>query len=140
MKTSGGGNIVNMSSRSGIVGVPDTAAYASSKASIRNHTKSVALYCAKNKYNIRCNSVHPASILTNMWEMMLGEGEDREKNLKKKCEGIPMGHMGEALDVANGVLFLACDESKFMTGTELIIDGGILAGSVNSPHKVEKSN
>ena len=71
MKETGGGNIVNMSSRSGIVGVPDTAAYASSKASIRNHTKSVALYCAKNNYNIRCNSLHPASIMTAMWDLML---------------------------------------------------------------------
>ena len=125
-----------MSSRSGIVGVPDTVAYASSKASVRNHSKSVALYCAKNKYNIRCNSLHPASIMTKMWDMMLGEGEEREKNLKKKCENIPLGHMGTPEDVANAALFLACDDSKFMTGSELVLDGGILAGSLTSPHKV----
>lgn len=135
MKESGGGSIVNMSSRSGIVGVPDTAAYASSKASVRNHTKSVALYCAKNKYNIRCNSLHPASIETPMWDLMLGEGEKREENLKKKCDTIPMGHMGTPEDVANGALFLASDESKFITGSELVIDGGTLAGGISSPHK-----
>lgn len=137
MKETGGGNIVNMSSRSGIVGVPDTAAYASSKASVRNHTKSVALYCAKNKYNIRCNSLHPASIMTHMWEMMLGDGEKREENLKKKCEAIPMGCMGTPEDVANGALFLVSDEARFITGTELVIDGGTLAGTLSSPHKVE---
>jgi NAD(P)-dependent dehydrogenase (short-subunit alcohol dehydrogenase family) len=72
-----------------------------------------------------------------MWEMMLGEGEKREENLNKKCESIPMGHMGTPEDVASGVLFLACDDSKFVTGTELIIDGGALAGSLSSPHKIE---
>ena len=137
MKENGGGNIVNMSSRSGIVGVPDTAAYASSKASVRNHTKSVALYCAKNNYNIRCNSLHPASIHTPMWDLMLGEGEKREENLKKKCETIPLGHMGTPEDVANGALFLVSDESKFMTGAELVIDGGTLAGGASSPHKAQ---
>lgn len=137
MKENCAGSIVNMSSRSGIVGVPDTAAYASSKASVRNHTKSVALYCAKSGYNIRCNSLHPASILTPMWEMMLGEGEKREVNLKNKCANIPMGHMGTPEDVACGALFLASDESKFMTGSELVIDGGTLAGTLSSPHKAE---
>ena len=63
-----GGNIVNISSRSGVVGIPGAVAYASSKASVRNHTKSVALYCAEKKYNIRCNSIHPAAIMTPMWD------------------------------------------------------------------------
>lgn len=132
-----GGSIVNMSSRSGMVGVPTTAAYASSKASVRNHTKSVALYCASQGYNIRCNSIHPAAILTHMWECMLGEGEKREENLKKLCHDIPLGHMGTPEDVANVAIFLASDESSFMTGEEVVIDGGILAGTSSSPRKGE---
>ena len=68
-----GGSIINMSSRSGIVGIPGAAAYASSKAAVRNHTKSVALYCAHQGYNIRCNSVHPGAILTPLWDEMLGK-------------------------------------------------------------------
>jgi 3(or 17)beta-hydroxysteroid dehydrogenase len=67
-----GGSIVNILSRSGVVGIPGAVAYAASKASVRNHTKSVALYCAEMGYKIRCNSVHPAAIMTPMWDAMLG--------------------------------------------------------------------
>lgn len=70
-----GGSIVNISSRSGVVGIPGAVAYSSSKASVRNHTKSVALYCAENGFKIRCNSIRPAAITTPMWDEMLGEGE-----------------------------------------------------------------
>jgi 3(or 17)beta-hydroxysteroid dehydrogenase len=129
MKNNGGGSIVNVSSRSGIVGVPGAAAYASSKAAVRNHTKSVALYCAEKNYNIRCNSIHPAAILTLMWDPMLGQGKDREKALKAISDEIPLKRMGMPLDVAYGVLYLATDESSYVTGIELNIDGGILAGS-----------
>lgn len=72
------GSIINISSRSGIVGIPAAAAYASSKAAVRNHTKSVALYCAEQRLPVRCNSIHPAAILTPMWEPILGYGPDRE--------------------------------------------------------------
>lgn len=128
-----GGSIVNISSRSGLVGIPGAAAYASSKASVRNHTKSVALYCAEKGYRIRCNSVHPAAIMTPMWDAMLGEGEQRRQIIKDVEFGIPLGHFGEPLDVANGILYLASDESKYVTGIELTIDGGILAGSEAKP-------
>ncbi len=125
-----GGVIVNMSSRSGVVGVPGACAYASSKAAIRNHTKSVALYCAEKHYPIRCNAVLPAAILTPLWDTMLGsEPTQRQKALAQVCAGIPLGYMGEPLDVAYAVLYLASDESRYLTGTELTIDGGILAGS-----------
>lgn len=124
-----GGSIVNISSRSGIVGVPTAVAYASSKASVRNHSKSVALHCANKGYKIRCNSIHPAAIMTPMWDMMLGEGGAREKMIKSVENGIPMGYFGDSIDVANGALYLASDESKYVTGIELTIDGGILAGS-----------
>ena len=128
-----GGAIVNISSRSGIVGIPTAVAYASSKASSRNHTKSVALYCAEKGYNIRCNSIHPAAIMTPMWDIMLGKGKDREKMIKAVENGIPLGHFGEPIDVAYGALFLSTKESKYITGTELNIDGGILAGSEATP-------
>jgi len=124
-----GGSIVNISSRSGLVGIPGAVAYASSKAAVRNHSKSVALYCAENGYKIRCNSVHPAAIMTPMWDAMLGEGEQRQQIIEDVEFGIPLGHFGEPIDVAYGILYLASDESKYVTGIELTIDGGILAGS-----------
>jgi NAD(P)-dependent dehydrogenase (short-subunit alcohol dehydrogenase family) len=129
MKKQRSGSIVNISSRSGIIGVPRAAAYASSKASIRNHTKTVALYCAQKGYNIRCNSIHPGAILTHMWDLMLGEGEKRTKNIRRMSSEIPLGYMGKPLDVANAALYLASDESVYVTGIELTVDGGILAGS-----------
>ncbi len=129
-----GGAIVNMSSRSGLVGVPTAAAYASSKAAIRNHTKSVALYCAEKKYNIRCNSLHPGAVLTEIWHPMLGDDREARKEIMAGIEaGIPLGHMGEPKDVAYAVLYLASDESKYITGVELTLDGGILAGSTSAP-------
>lgn len=128
-----GGSIVNISSRSGIVGIPGAAAYASSKASVRNHTKSVALYCAEQGMKIRCNSIHPAAIMTPMWDAMLGEGERRQSMIDEIEAGIPLGHFGEPADVAYAVLYLASDESNYVTGIELTIDGGILAGSEGKP-------
>jgi 3(or 17)beta-hydroxysteroid dehydrogenase len=130
-----GGSIVNISSRSGVVGIPAAVAYASSKASVRNHTKSVALYCAEKDYKIRCNSVHPAAIMTPMWEAMLGDGEQRQNIIDDIERGIPLGHFGEPMDVAQAILYLASDESKYVTGIELTIDGGILAGSEAKPSK-----
>lgn len=124
-----GGSIINISSRSGIVGIPGAVAYASSKAAVRNHTKSVALYCASNGYKIRCNSVHPAAIMTPLWDPILGYGEQRRKAITEIEKGIPLGHFGNPLDVAYGILYLASDESKYVTGIELTIDGGVLAGS-----------
>ena len=115
MKRSGNGNgsIINISSRSGLVGIPGASAYAASKAAVRNHTKTVALYCCQQGYPIRCNSVHPAAILTPMWEPMLGTGPDREIRITEIAKDIPMQKMGTAEDVANAVLFLASDESKY---------------------------
>jgi len=129
------GSIVNVSSRSGVVGIPGAVAYASSKAAVRNHTKSVALFCAEHGYRIRCNSVHPAAIMTPMWDAMLGDGEQRQKMIEEIESGIPLGHFGEPLDVAYGILYLASDESKYVTGIELTIDGGILSGAGAKPGK-----
>ena len=133
MKKSLSGSIINISSRAGIVGIPTMAPYAASKAAIRNHTKSVALYCAEKKYGIRCNSIHPGAILTPMWDPMLGEGEQRAEMIKAISQQIPLGEMGSPLEVANAALYLASEESRYVTGIELHVDGGILAGASATP-------
>jgi 3(or 17)beta-hydroxysteroid dehydrogenase len=137
MKSNPGSSIINISSRSGLVGIPGAAAYAASKAAVRNHTKSVALHCTTQGYPIRCNSIHPAAILTPMWEPMLGNGPERESNMAAIGKDIPMQKMGMPDDVANAILFLASDESKYITGIELTIDGGLLAGAGAPPTKKE---
>ncbi|MEM9045349.1 MAG: SDR family oxidoreductase [Pseudomonadota bacterium] len=133
MRTKGAGSIINVSSRSGLVGIPMAAAYAASKAAIRNHTKSVALYCAGQGLAIRCNSIHPAAIMTPMWEPMLGDGPDRVEREAAMVADTPMRRFGEAEEVAALAVMLASDEAAYMTGAELTIDGGILAGSATIP-------
>ncbi|MBD2842379.1 SDR family NAD(P)-dependent oxidoreductase [Erythrobacter rubeus] len=133
MKAKGTGSIINMSSRSGLVGIPGAAAYAASKAAIRNHSKSVALYAAQQGWSIRCNSVHPAAILTPMWEPMLGDGPEREANMAALVADTPLKRFGTVEEVAATCVFLASDDSAYMTGAELTLDGGLLAGSAASP-------
>lgn len=127
------GSIVNISSRSGIVGIPAAAAYASSKAAVRNHTKSVALYCAEQKLSVRCNSIHPAAILTPMWEPILGSGPEREATMQAMVADTPLRRFGTPQEVASLAVFLASDESAYVTGSEFHVDGGILAGSAAVP-------
>lgn len=133
MKAKGEGAIINMSSRSGLVGIPGAAAYASSKAAIRNHTKSVALYCAQQGWRIRCNSIHPAAILTPMWEALIGDGPDRKARMAAMVADTPMKRFGTVEEVAALALLLASDDAAYMTGSELHLDGGLLAGSAASP-------
>lgn len=127
------GSIINISSRSGIVGIPVAAAYASSKAAVRNHTKSVALYCAEQRLPVRCNSIHPAAILTPMWEPILGNGPDREAVMQAMVADTPLRRFGTPQEVASLAVFLASDESAYVTGSEFHVDGGILAGSAAVP-------
>ncbi|QZD87736.1 SDR family oxidoreductase [Qipengyuania psychrotolerans] len=133
MKAKGSGSIINMSSRSGLVGIPGAAAYAASKAAIRNHSKSVALYAAQNGWAIRCNSVHPAAILTPIWEPMLGDGPDRDEKMAALVADTPLKRFGTVEEVAALCVYLASDDSGYMTGSELTLDGGLLAGSAASP-------
>ena len=121
-----GGSIINISSIEGIVGEPNTAAYNASKGAVRIFTKSVALHCASSGYPIRVNSVHPGFILTRLVEEGIASmPEDvRAEAQERLTREIPNGQMGEPVDIANGCLFLASDESRYMQGSELIIDGG----------------
>jgi NAD(P)-dependent dehydrogenase (short-subunit alcohol dehydrogenase family) len=135
MRPAARGSIINVSSRSGIVGIPAAAAYAASKAAVRNHTKTVALYCAQQGLAIRCNSIHPAAILTPMWEPMLGDGPDREARMAALVRDTPLRRFGTAEEVAAAVVYLASDDAAYMTGSELHLDGGILAGAVASPER-----
>jgi len=135
MRSTGTGSIINISSRSGLVGIPTAAAYASSKAAVRNHTKSVALYCAQQGMKVRCNSIHPAAIMTPMWEPMLGSGPDRESNIAMLVQDTPLRRFGMPEEVAAVAVMLAADESSYITGAEINIDGGILAGSAGTPSK-----
>lgn len=117
-----GGSIINLSSVAGQVGVPGCSAYSASKGGVRLFTKSVALETARDK--IRVNSVHPGMIWTNMQKLAL---QDNREQYDLITAAIPAGAMGEAIDIANAVLFLASDESRYITGTEITVDGGLTA-------------
>ena len=121
MRKSGGGSIVNISSALGLVGSTGAAAYAASKGAVRLFTKSTAIQYAHD--GIRANSVHPGIIETPMTAGILAD----EAALRANIAMYPLGRIGQSKDIANGVLFLASDESSFMTGSELVIDGGLTA-------------
>ena len=122
-----GGSIINVSSVAGIIGAPNLAAYCSSKASVRLLTKSVALHCARKGYGIRCNSVHPSYTDTPMVEEIVSSHNNPERYRAALETASPTGRLGTPDDVAGAILYLAGDESKFTTGTEIIVDGGLTA-------------
>jgi NAD(P)-dependent dehydrogenase (short-subunit alcohol dehydrogenase family) len=127
MRAAGGGSIINMSSIEGIVGDPQTAAYNASKGGVTILTKSAALYCARERTKIRVNSVHPGYVWTPMVEKGF-KSTGRAEEMKRMIEALhPVGHLGQPIDIAYGVLYLASDESTFTTGSELVIDGGYTA-------------
>jgi NAD(P)-dependent dehydrogenase (short-subunit alcohol dehydrogenase family) len=122
MARTGGGSIINMSSAGGIVGTSDSSAYNASKGGVRLLTKAAAIEFSRSghDFNIRVNSVHPGVIETPMTAPLIGDPRGGKEMLNWQ----PMGRFGEPVDVAYGVLYLASDESKFVTGSELVIDGG----------------
>lgn len=126
MKTKGG-SIINLSSIEGLIGDPNLAAYNASKGGVRLLTKSSALHCAKAGYKIRVNSLHPGYIDTPMVEGYISAQTDPAGARAAIAALHPLGHIGEPDDIAFGVLYLASDESKFVTGAELVIDGGYTA-------------
>jgi len=122
-----GGSIINLSSIEGLIGDPNLAAYNASKGGVRLLTKSAALHCAKAGYKIRVNSIHPGYIRTPMVEGYVAAQADANAAEAAIAALHPLGHLGEPNDIAYGVLYLASDESKFVTGAELVIDGGYTA-------------
>lgn len=118
--------IVNMSSISALIAGANLAAYNASKAALWMLTKSVALHCAKQGWNIRCNSVHPTFVRTPLLDGIVGSHED-DARVAKLARQVPLGRIGEVADVAAAVVYLASDESAMMTGAELKLDGGLSA-------------
>jgi NAD(P)-dependent dehydrogenase (short-subunit alcohol dehydrogenase family) len=123
----GGGAIVNMSSVAGIIGDPSLAAYCASKGAVRLLTKSVALHCARRKDGVRCNSIHPVFAQTPMVDAMLAAARDPAQKRAALEACVPLGRLGAPEDVAAAAVYLASDEARFVTGTELVIDGGLTA-------------
>ncbi|MGE0621435.1 MAG: glucose 1-dehydrogenase [Pseudomonadales bacterium] len=131
MRDSGGGSVINISSVAGLKGSPNLAAYCATKGGVRLLTKGAALECAREQWGVRVNSVHPGVIDTPIWTKVnpdfFEEGQNAVDVDAMAALGVPMGIPGKPEDIANGVLFLASDESSYMTGSELVIDGGVTA-------------
>jgi len=130
MRASGGGSIVNISSVAGLTAAPNLAAYSATKGAVRLFTKSVAMECAALKDGVRVNSVHPGIIETPIWDsisMGLPGGANRIDLDAVTAVATPLGVKGLPEDIALGVLYLASDDSRYVTGTELVIDGGMTA-------------
>ena len=121
------GSIINISSVLGIIGQPGIAAYNASKGGVRIYSKSVALSCAKERLNVRVNTIHPGFIHTPMLEASIKRYGDVEEGRKFYDNLQPIGRLGQPEDIAMGALYLASDESSFVTGAELVIDGGYTA-------------
>ena len=131
MRKAGGGSIVLMSSVAGLRGAPGLAAYSATKGGVRLLAKSVALEHAADR--IRCNSVHPGIIATPIWGKIPAGAEGNRRNAPidprdRAAVAVPLTRVGEAQDIANGVLFLCTDAASYITGQELVIDGGLTAG------------
>jgi NAD(P)-dependent dehydrogenase (short-subunit alcohol dehydrogenase family) len=123
-----GGSIINMSSVAGLKGAPTLAAYSATKGAVRLFTKAVALECAAAKDGVRVNSVHPGIIETPIWLGIGGVpgGGNAPPDLDAlSAMAVPLGVKGEPEDIARGVLWLASDDARYVTGAELVIDGGI---------------
>jgi 3(or 17)beta-hydroxysteroid dehydrogenase len=126
-RTGEAGSIINISSIAGLVGLPGGSAYTASKGAVRLLTKSAALYCAREKLPVRVNSIHPGYIRTDLLERTMGRNNDLDRQVRAMEAATPLGHLGDPQDIGHGVLFLASDESRFVTGAELVIDGGYTA-------------
>jgi NAD(P)-dependent dehydrogenase (short-subunit alcohol dehydrogenase family) len=134
MRKSGGGSVIMMSSLAGLRGAPTLAGYCATKGGVRLFAKAIAMECASAGDNIRVNSVHPGIIDTPIWGKIPTEAAGAGRNAPIDPEerarlGTPLGRAGHAKDIANGVLYLASDASSYMTGSELVIDGGMFAGA-----------
>jgi len=120
-------SIINISSVAGLVSGWSMTSYSSSKAAVRLMTKSVALHCARAGYDIRCNSVHPAFIDTPMVQELIDSSSDRDRAAQRLRRQVPLGRIGEPNDIGYMVIYLASDESRFVTAAEMVVDGGCTA-------------
>lgn len=125
LSKSAAGAIVNIASVSALVAAYNTAAYGAAKAGVRHLTRSIALHCARHKYPVRCNAVHPVFVDTAMLRNLTGGSDEMKDKLRRQ---IPMREFVTPEDVANAVLFLASDQARMINGAELAIDGGLSAG------------
>ncbi len=135
MRQAGKGNIINVSSVAGIKATPNFSGYCATKAAVRSFTKSVALECAAARDGVRVNSIHPGIISTAIWDTLIGTSVDGSNEMPRDAtldgmtgEGVPMGRTGTIDEIVNGMLWLASDKSSYMTGAELVLDGGLTAG------------
>lgn len=122
-----GGSIVNLSSIAGIEGGSDLCAYSTSKGAVRLLSKSIALYCAERGLQVRCNSVHPGIIETPMVHTYFAERDDPEAERQAWDQVMPLGIRGEPEDIGHMIVYLASDESRLVTGAEMVVDGGAMA-------------
>jgi 3(or 17)beta-hydroxysteroid dehydrogenase len=122
-----GGSIVNVSSAAGLIGDGNLAAYCASKGAVRLLTKSVALHCARHGYGIRCNSLHPSFTETPMVQEMIDRAKSPEKMRAGLAHISPLGRLAQPEEVVAAMLFLASDESSYVNGSELVVDGGLTA-------------
>ncbi|GAA0641069.1 SDR family oxidoreductase [Brevundimonas lenta] len=128
LRASAPASIINISSIAGLAAAPGMGAYNATKAGVWMYTKTIALEAAKQEWNVRCNSVHPVFIKTPILDPFIAmAGGDEDKAHERLARGIPLKRIGEPDDVAYCVLYLASDESKFVTGSEFRIDGGMTA-------------
>jgi NAD(P)-dependent dehydrogenase (short-subunit alcohol dehydrogenase family) len=138
IERSGGGTIVNISSVAGLKGIAGLSGYCASKGGVRLFTKAVALECAAAGNGVRVNSIHPGAIETPIWVKMRHGGalppgsntlaEEMEATRAGAARATPLGFAGTPQDIAEGVVYLASDAARFVTGAELVIDGGVYAG------------
>ena len=128
MKKTGTGSIINLSSGAGIVGSPGAVGYCATKGAVRLMTKAAALEFAREGTKVRVNSVHPGFIWTPMGDQVIHEiGGDFDRRREQLTRAIPLREWADPADIANGIAFLASEEARYMTGSELVIDGGVTA-------------
>ncbi|MGE0736998.1 MAG: glucose 1-dehydrogenase [Alphaproteobacteria bacterium] len=126
LRESGGGSIVNIASRAAIRAAPGhLAAYGASKGAVREFTMTVAIYCARAGYNIRCNSINPGAIDTPLLRASFANADDPAERERMIVGRTPLNRMGRPIDIAYAALYLGSDEADYVTGSEINVDGGV---------------